>query len=114
MAAKCPHCEKLLTCLRFDGVTANQSGGPNTLNTLIYSCPFCFCAVGAEVDPIALKHAIVADVTKALRTLGQQLANNLLAHDQRTLCREIWQAACCSGEYATNSGQNWTVNCGQV
>jgi hypothetical protein len=73
MAAKCPSCSKLLTSLRFETVTASASFGSGSWHTVIYHCPFCFSAISAQIDPIAVKADTVTDVAKVLAPMQSNL-----------------------------------------
>lgn len=68
MSAKCPKCDRFLGSVNIEATTL-QGLNMKTLRGIIYSCPNlgCSAAISVEVDPLAVKADIVAELLKALR-----------------------------------------------
>jgi len=62
--AKCPRCEKPISRLSFTSLDA--ASGLDSWKAVVYSCPACGCAIGAQIDPLAIKADIVNDVAALL------------------------------------------------
>lgn len=65
MAALCPKCEKPIVQLQAVSVPIKAQSGAFDGTLLI--CPLCLTAIGASLDPIVLKDAIVAEAVAAIR-----------------------------------------------
>ncbi len=61
MSGKCPKCEKLMTYVNIEPMTANQ--GATKYNGVAYKCPYCHTVVSFQMDPLALK----ADTVRAIK-----------------------------------------------
>ncbi len=70
MAGKCPVCGKAVTVLH--GSKTNVTVGGVTYPGVTYNCPSvgCNAVLGCDVDPIAIKADIVADILAALKKAG--------------------------------------------
>jgi hypothetical protein len=66
MSGKCPKCEKSMGSLRIQGCDGNVVGG-RSFKVIAICCPFCSTVLSAQIDPIAIKSDIVADIKKLLR-----------------------------------------------
>ena len=64
--AKCPGCERPFSNLSAEHTEISVPNG-RTWHGIVYMCPVCRTAVGAEIDPITLKADIVNEVVAALR-----------------------------------------------
>lgn len=64
MTTKCPKCEKLTSSFNIKAVSLKS--GRTSYHGVAYSCPYCFSAVGVEMDPIALKADVLDGVKKLL------------------------------------------------
>lgn len=63
--AKCASCEKPFTSVSIETMNGGVLFGVDR-KVNVYVCPYCKTAVGAEIDPIALRTEIVAHVAKLL------------------------------------------------
>lgn len=66
MHGKCPKCEKLIISLNAGGVDVKVPLG-KTWKGISYNCPYCHTMISAQIDPIAIKADIVAELFKKLR-----------------------------------------------
>jgi len=65
-AGKCPKCEKLVSNVKIESVTASTSlFGGTKWNAISYVCMFCNTVLSVQIDPIAIK-------TDTLKALGKQ------------------------------------------
>lgn len=60
---KCPYCEKPLSTVAATGVDV-VVGLEHRWKGVTYACPYCQKILGVEIDPIALKADIVAQIKK--------------------------------------------------
>jgi hypothetical protein len=65
--AECHKCGRKLTTVHIDAVSVR--GGRHQWNGAAYACPSCNVVLGVEIDPIALKADIVAEVVDQIRRL---------------------------------------------
>ncbi|HHA1219503.1 MULTISPECIES: hypothetical protein [Stenotrophomonas] len=65
----CPHCKKSFSTVTIGEVSASVPFGRRTFKALSYNCPHIGCGVslGVEIDPIAVRTEIVAQVIDALQ-----------------------------------------------
>lgn len=68
MIPKCPFCKNVINSLSGHAVTISFMGAPDR-RALVYSCPSCNNVLNCEIDPIALRTEIVAQVTEKIRAL---------------------------------------------
>jgi hypothetical protein len=64
MSVKCPKCEKLTSSFNLKPVSLKA--GRTSYHGVAYSCPFCFSAVGVQMDPIALRTDVLNGVKELL------------------------------------------------
>lgn len=72
MAANCPKCDKGFNRLNVETMTGSQPGGSREFRVVALCCPWCSAAIGASIDPIAIKTDTVKEVLKALRKTETQ------------------------------------------
>lgn len=66
--ARCPQCNATLSTAKAEAITID--GGPGQRwNGVAYTCPSCSAFLGVEIDPIALKADIVAEVVDQIRQI---------------------------------------------
>lgn len=88
MAAKCPKCDNLLTSLSFHLTTAKQSGNSrNAWKGVVFACPFCSCAISAQIDPIAVRAEMTDAVEAASAAMMQGL--NTVNHNLGVLAKIV-------------------------
>ncbi len=64
MTPKCPKCETNVDRTVMHQLDAYSDGHP--WNAVAYLCPSCGCVLGVQLDPLALKSDLVAEILKAL------------------------------------------------
>jgi hypothetical protein len=64
--AKCPNCERSLRHIDVDAVEA-KAGRGSAYKAIIFSCPYCSVAFGAQIDPLAVSSDLVTTLKKNLR-----------------------------------------------
>jgi len=64
MNGKCPKCNNIVTKLQ--GHTVNIVSPNGTWVGATFSCPHCSAVLGAGIDPIALKDAVVSETSAPL------------------------------------------------
>ncbi len=64
---KCPGCGNVLSSVVGGHVTINIAANPQR-HGLAYSCPNCQVILSVEMDPIAIRTEIVAQVKEARRS----------------------------------------------
>jgi hypothetical protein len=65
MASKCPKCEKLIgSRIKVEAVTASTGIGGPTYRSIVFSCPWCSTAIGAQIDPLAVSADLKASLKK--------------------------------------------------
>lgn len=69
--SKCPKCENIISTVNIGTVVMQI--GRQKWKGVVYSCPFCFSAISAEMDPVALKYDIVNEVTANVKQLLKNL-----------------------------------------
>ena len=65
MASKCPSCDNVFTAVRGEGTEVTV--GQNRFACLVFSCPICSTAIGAQIDPFAIKAETIAELAELLR-----------------------------------------------
>jgi hypothetical protein len=68
MSAKCPSCGAYMSYATLESTTIKTSGGKEW-NGVFYACPTCNAALGAAIDPIALKADIIEGVAAEMKKL---------------------------------------------
>jgi hypothetical protein len=63
--ADCPKCNHSLSGVDSEHMTVFS--GMQQWNGIAYSCPACHVLLSVEIDPVALKADIVAEVTASVR-----------------------------------------------
>lgn len=58
MAAKCPHCDALISRLNLEEMTSSALFGQEW-RTIAYVCPNCQKILSTQIDPIAIKTDII-------------------------------------------------------
>lgn len=65
---KCPKCERIVTSVKIESITASTSLiGGRDFNAVSYCCKSCSTVLSVQMDPIALKSDTVAEIIDALR-----------------------------------------------
>jgi len=59
--SKCPYCEKVISRLNLEELTASALFGTEW-RTIAYSCPKCQKIINAQIDPIAIRTDIIAEI----------------------------------------------------
>jgi hypothetical protein len=67
MTGICPKCKAPVTSLNGETVNISSPGG-NWVGAT-FSCPICSAVLGAGIDPVALKDAIVDELTAGIKKL---------------------------------------------
>lgn len=62
---KCPKCDKTLVRINLEAITADA--GMTRYKSVIFSCPFCHAALGAQIDPLAVSSDLKAALKKTQR-----------------------------------------------
>jgi hypothetical protein len=65
MIGKCPHCGKLVGSL--NGETVDIHAGGRAWKGATFACPSCNAVLGAGIDPVGLKDAIVDEVSQQIQ-----------------------------------------------
>lgn len=65
LAGKCPKCEQVLSAVSIADITGNVNF-QETWKCIAYSCPSCQTILSVQIDPIAIKTSLVAQI-EALR-----------------------------------------------
>jgi hypothetical protein len=63
--SKCPHCGKALLHVNGGFINVSIPGGIDRKG-ILYSCPSCLAALSVEIDPLAVKTEIVAEIARLL------------------------------------------------
>lgn len=67
---KCPKCERSVASMHL--ATVNGVTGGTAWKTVLFCCPHCHSILSANIDPIAVKGDIVAEVVnKVAARLGR-------------------------------------------
>lgn len=66
---KCPSCGNVILMVNLQGIDVNASGGKRWHGSA-YSCPSCQTVLSVQIDPIALKNDIIAEMSKLLKRPG--------------------------------------------
>jgi len=70
MHGKCPSCGNIVMKLNGDAVDA--SFGTQSYKATTYNCPMCNVVLGCQIDPLAVRNDIVAQVVDELfKRLGK-------------------------------------------
>lgn len=64
MSTKCPNCEKFIT--HVNSKTIDCITPKSKFFGVSHNCPICSTSLGVQIDPIAIKTGIVAEITKLL------------------------------------------------
>jgi len=67
---KCPKCKKTVSNVTIEDIKM-YVGREARWRGISYLCQSCKTVLGVQMDPIALKADIVAELVRALRKLGQ-------------------------------------------
>jgi ribulose 1,5-bisphosphate synthetase/thiazole synthase len=65
--ANCHSCGRILTQINVEATSIQDQ--TRRWNGVVYSCGSCNASLGVEIDPIALKDAIVAEAVDQIRRL---------------------------------------------
>lgn len=65
--SKCPKCGKAVTRLNVASIASSVPGKTKTFPTVIFSCPSCNVALGAQIDPVAVMSGTVKGIATALK-----------------------------------------------
>ncbi|KKN57920.1 hypothetical protein LCGC14_0557510 [marine sediment metagenome] len=63
---KCPKCDKIIASVTLESVTAGALFGKQW-NAISYLCPHCQTVLSVQIDPIALKDDLFAELVDRLR-----------------------------------------------
>ena len=63
---KCPHCNGVITSINISDLDGKVKG-QSLWRCIGYSCPLCAKTLSVEIDPIALKAQILAELVNLLR-----------------------------------------------
>ena len=63
---KCPKCERAVSSVVIDGVSASEFLGSSSWKGISYLCPHCKTILGVQIDPIAVKTDTVNAVVEIL------------------------------------------------
>jgi hypothetical protein len=64
MAAKCPHCDQMISRFNLEEMTSSALFGQEW-RTIAYICPMCQKIISTQIDPIAIK----TDIINAIRPI---------------------------------------------
>lgn len=64
MNGKCPKCEKILNNVRIALVDCKEGLAGRSWRGVSYACPFCNTILSVQIDPIAIKTDIVAEIKR--------------------------------------------------
>ena len=67
MSNKCPKCEMLVSEVTAESVEIRSPRASVSFRGVSYACPFCHSILSVQLDPLALKAEIVADLKETLR-----------------------------------------------
>jgi len=56
---KCPKCEKNISHVKTEQISAATGMGGNDWRALSHLCPLCHTVLGVQVDPLAIKSEIL-------------------------------------------------------
>lgn len=68
--SKCLSCSKPLTYINLKGLPIKPLGG-GEWNGVVYCCPYCGVVLGVQIDPIAIKKDVVAELLAEMKRLLQ-------------------------------------------
>ena len=61
-SGKCPKCEKVISNVKIEDVSASGDLGQTTWSALSYICPSCNTVLSVQIDPIAIMKNLLKDL----------------------------------------------------
>jgi hypothetical protein len=63
---KCPKCQQVVSRVMVVGIDGDDTIAGRTWKVVTYSCASCSTVLGVEMDPLAVKSDIAAEITDRL------------------------------------------------
>lgn len=64
MLGKCPKCEKTVSRATIGEIEASVGIGHRRWRAVSFNCPSCSTVLGVQIDPIAIKADIIAELKR--------------------------------------------------
>ena len=61
---KCPKCEKIISKVKYENISASSGIGGTEWNAISYCCQSCNTVLSVQIDPVALNTDLLKELGK--------------------------------------------------